>query len=48
MPKPRVIDGGFFDDLDIAQLTRGERLLMIGDLTRTQERGIMVALGRSR
>lgn len=29
MPKPRVIDPGFSDDLDVAQLTRDERLLMV-------------------
>lgn len=34
MPKPRVIDSGFFDDLDIAQLTRDERLLMIAIVSR--------------
>jgi len=30
MPKPRVIDPAFFDDLDIASLTRDERLLITG------------------
>jgi len=34
MPKPRVIDGGFFDDLDIAQLTRDERLLVIAIISK--------------
>ena len=29
MPKPRVIDSGFFDDLAIAKLTFQERLMMI-------------------
>jgi len=29
MPKPRVIDSGFFDDLDVAKLTRDERLLVV-------------------
>ena len=34
MPKPRVIDGGFFDDLDIALLARDERLLMIAIISK--------------
>ena len=34
MPKPRVIDGGFFDDLDIAVLTRDERLLVIAIISK--------------
>ncbi len=29
MPKPRVIDAGFFDDMDIAKLKRDERLLVV-------------------
>lgn len=29
MPKPRVIDPGFSDDLDTARLTRDERLLLV-------------------
>ncbi len=30
MPKPRTIDAGFFDDPDIANLSRNERLLLVG------------------
>lgn len=30
MPKPRTLDTGFFDDPDIANLTRDERLLLVG------------------
>jgi hypothetical protein len=33
MPKPRSIDPSFWDDPDIAQLTRDERLLLIGMIT---------------
>lgn len=34
MPKPRIIDSGFFDDLDVAGLSRDERLLMVAIVSR--------------
>jgi len=34
MPKPRVIDGSFWNDLDMAELTRDERLLVAGMITK--------------
>lgn len=33
MPKPRVLDPTFWDDTDVAKLTRDERLLLVGMIT---------------
>ena len=44
MPKPRVIDGSFWNDLDMAELTRDERLLVAGMITKcADDYGRMVA-----